>query len=398
MSGTFKRVAKIAEKIFSATFAGLTFAQLWDLCFPGNHTALVQRRQSLLIISRARMVAAVFAVLTPLWIGIDMLVFPRDLWSALAVLRVVASFAFFMLAISYRGSDNIRAARIALMWLLAIPVLFFVVSHPLLDRFEMAGSAAAVASGYAFLPFVMVAGLSVFPITAIEGAAFSLPLLLSQFLAAMVGSHMFPFNSYLGAGWLLMLLAVVATMAGMSQLHFMMALVNQASHDVLTGTFTRRVGEELLANHYVGAVRSDAPLAIAFFDLDHFKSINDKYGHEEGDKALHSAALAMRNILRRGDLVVRWGGEEFVMIMPGTDKAGALVAVERLRGLGFGKRPDGTPLTASIGIAERISDASQDWHGLVEIADQRMYVAKKTGRDKVFMGEEAATKPQLVTV
>lgn len=373
--------------LVARVFGDLTVTQLQDLLFFHQHSPLVARRRAMLITSRVRMVAAVFALLTPLWIAVDMMIFAWPLWAELAGLRLAATLAFALLAFGFRTSESIRAAHRALIWLLAVPTLFFLVSYPLLSHSDLSGPATAVATGYAFLPFVMVAGLSVFPITAIEGAVFAAPMILAQIAAALYGDDMslFSFSSLMGALWLLAVLATVATLAGMSQLHFMMALVNQASHDGLTGAFTRRVGEELFELQFGNAMRTDAPIACVFIDLDNFKSLNDKYGHEEGDRALRAASEGIRKCLRRGDVMVRWGGEEFVLIMPHTDCTGALTAVQRMRTHGIGQRPDGVPQTASVGIAERNADGCADWQHLVEKADQRMYSAKQDGRNRVCL-------------
>jgi len=366
----------------------LSIEQLRDLMHPGGHTPLIQRRRAVLIHSRVRMVAAAFAVLTPLWIVIDVIIFGWPLWGWLAALRLVASGAFGALALGYRINDDIRSAWRGLALLLAVPTAFFIVSHPILNEHEIVGVAAAVAAGYAFLPFVMVAGLSVFPLTAVEGAIFATPLLSAHLIAGLYGSLVFPFPSYLGALWLLLLIMVVATLAAMSQLHFMMALVDQASHDGLTGAFSRRIGEELLRLQFAHAQRSDYPLAVVFFDLDNFKGINHRFGHDEGDKVLRQASDAIRDMLRQSDVLVRWGGEEFVVIMPNTPRDGALVAVERRRIKGFGQRPDGTPQTASIGIAEYSTDRPADWEKLVDLADHRMYLAKQNGKNRIVASDK----------
>jgi diguanylate cyclase (GGDEF)-like protein len=214
--------------------------------------------------------------------------------------------------------------------------------------------------------------------------ALSAPLLLAYLLTGLLGYQLLPFASHLGALWLLLLLATVATLAGMSQLHFMSQLVDQSSHDGMTRAYNRRVGEEMVVQQFVTAVRAAAPLAMAFVDLDDFKSINDRYGHEEGDNALRGAATALRRVLRRGDILVRWGGEEFLALMPNTDADGALIAINRLRDVGLGLRPDGRPLTASIGVAERVCDGAEQWTDLVEKADQRMYAAKEAGKNRVL--------------
>ena len=162
-----------------------------------------------------------------------------------------------------------------------------------------------------------------------------------------------------------------------------------ATFDELTSAGNRRLMEMELNELFSRPSHAGLPHAIAVLDLDHFKSVNDRYGHEEGDNTLRKATEQLRKVLRRGDILIRWGGEEFLVVMPGTDAAGARVAIERLRAEGLGPRPDGVQQTASIGIAERIADSTADWGDLVEKADQRMYVAKKSGKDRVVtIGDE----------
>lgn len=385
-------VRRFAERAFQAVSGDLTINQLEDLLRPGGHSPIIQRRRALLIHSRVRMVAATFAVLTPLWIVIDVLFFTWPLWGQLAGLRIVATAAFAALALGYRARDDIQSAWVGLGLLLSIPTIFYLISHPMLNSIAVGTPEEAIAAGYAYLPFVMVAGLSVFPLTAIEGAAFALPLLFAHLYAGYNGSMIFPFPSYLGAAWLLSLIMVVATLAAMSQLHFMMQLVHQASHDGLTGAFGRRIGEELVRLQVASARRTEQPLAMVFIDLDHFKQINDRFGHDEGDKTLRNVAAAIRDALRGADILVRWGGEEFLVVLPNTDIAGAVQAVERLTSAGLGNRPDGQPQTASIGVVELLQDGLSDWQALVDKADQRMYRAKQSGRNRVVWSDDAGAE------
>jgi diguanylate cyclase (GGDEF)-like protein len=374
-------------KAFLASIAGhilsdLPCEQLNCLLLPTRHPSLLARRRADMIVSRVRLVAALFAVLTPLWIIVDILVFSWPVWPLLAVGRVVTSIAFAMLALSYGNASKMADAYRALALMFGIPTLFFIYSHPMLSHFQMYGAAAAIAAGYAFLPFVMVAGLSVFPLTAAEGVAFALPVLFAEALVALLQLDLLSWSSHLGAFWLLLLIAAVATLSGMSQLGFMVAIVRQATHDALTGCFTRASGEELLDIQFRIASRNGASLAVVFVDLDDFKKVNDRFGHVAGDQVLVAAAESLRRNLRSSDILVRWGGEEFVLILPDTDCAAAELTVERLRFMGLGSRPDGTPLTASYGIAEQAAECAKDWKHLVEIADQRMYQAKEAGKDR----------------
>lgn len=114
-----------------------------------------------MIVNRVRFFALLFAVLTPLWGLIDIMVFHSGLWMQLAVLRLITSLAFGALVIFYRPSGTLLNAYWAIAILFAIPTLFYVASHSLLSAYELNDISAAVASGYAFLPFLLMTGLSI---------------------------------------------------------------------------------------------------------------------------------------------------------------------------------------------------------------------------------------------
>lgn len=376
----------IAEAIFGA----VPRDALRALVFPSGHSSLLARRRAEVIISRVRMVAGLFAILTPLWIIVDVLVFSWPVTILLVLGRLVTTIAFAMLARSYRDATKMADAYRAMAIMFVIPTLFFIYSHPMLSHFHMVGAAAAISAGYAFLPFVMVAGLSVFPLTAVEGVLFALPVLSAEALVALLQLDLLNWSSHLGAFWLLLLITTVASLAGMSQLSFMISLLRHASHDGLTGCFARASGEELLDIQFHIAARSGAPLSIAFLDVDNFKQINDQFGHDAGDRILTALAEKLRANLRTGDIILRWGGDEFVIILPDTNRPTAAMAIARLRESGLGVRPDGSRLTASFGMAERLADGAENWHDLVKIADQRMFQAKLAGKDRVIdSGEQA---------
>lgn len=131
------------------------------------------------------------------------------------------------------------------------------------------------------------------------------------------------------------------------------------------------------------SLRQDEPLTLVFLDLDHFKTINDRYGHDAGDQVLSQFAHRVRGAVREQDVLVRWGGEEFVLLLPMTPHAVAVEVLRRVQAGGFGERPDGQPLTASMGLAERCQDGSETLAALLERADQRMYQAKNAGRNRL---------------
>ena len=153
------------------------------LLTPFRHPLLISRHRAGLIVDRVRLFALLFALLTPLWGVIDFVAFPYPLWAQLLALRVLVCLAFFSLLLFYRDREHMADAYLAMFILFAIPTLFYVGSHTLLAHYELADMPAAVAAGYAFLPFVLMAGLALFPLTLLENLLVASVLLLAQGLA-----------------------------------------------------------------------------------------------------------------------------------------------------------------------------------------------------------------------
>ncbi|MDE2090019.1 MAG: GGDEF domain-containing protein, partial [Gammaproteobacteria bacterium] len=270
----------------------------------------------------------------------------------------------------------------ALAALFFIPAVFFLFSHAVLWGVPLSRIGATMASGYAFLPFVMVAGLSIFPLTVLELAVLALPLLaVAGIPVAERHAFMMPAFNAMAVLWLLVLVAAVGSLSAVSQLQLLRTLFATSVIDPLTGVFNRGSGAELIALQFALARRHGYPLALAFVDLDDFKQINDTAGHDSGDRLLEQTAQAWRTALRKSDAILRWGGEEFILLLPYADCAQAEHLVRsRLPAL---QRPDGKPLTYSIGIAEWSADGLTHWQPLVALADQRMYQAKAAGKARI---------------
>lgn len=165
-----------------------------------------------------------------------------------------------------------------------------------------------------------------------------------------------------------------------------MALEDLASHDPLTGALNARAYYRSCDQLIHASQRSNQPFAVLFVDLDHFKSINDRYGHAAGDEVLRVVADTMQTNVRRSDVVGRIGGEEFSIFLPNTSEAGAERLAEMLRQAIEAACPqvDGQTLTitASIGVAAKTFE-SQTMQVIQQLADTAMYEAKKGGRNRV---------------
>ena len=168
-----------------------------------------------------------------------------------------------------------------------------------------------------------------------------------------------------------------------------------ASTDYLTGAYNRAAFVERSEALMALARRHSHPLVALIIDVDHFKHVNDQYGHPAGDEVLRSFAAACQAQLRKSDLLARWGGEEFAILLPETGAADCEQMAERLReaiaGLSVETSSGPIQVTVSIGCALRQLE-TRDIFQLVARADQALYQAKQSGRNRVVMFEYTATK------
>ncbi len=130
------------------------------------------------------------------------------------------------------------------------------------------------------------------------------------------------------------------------------------------------------------ADRHHLPLSLVIFDVDHFKQINDTHGHQAGDRVLVELSQLARDAMRAGDILVRWGGEEFLLLLPNTGLAGAAVVADKLR-TSFASRaiPGVGVVTASFGVVAYVEGQTVD--GWIRRVDRALYAAKRSGRNRV---------------
>jgi two-component system cell cycle response regulator len=169
--------------------------------------------------------------------------------------------------------------------------------------------------------------------------------------------------------------------------------LEMAVTDPLTGLHNRRYISSRLRQALASANNGGAPVSVMIADIDHFKSINDLYGHEAGDVVLQGFAGRMQSALRALDLAARYGGEEFLVVMPGAGMAEARIAAERLRST-VAEEPfvleDGTDIavTVSVGLAQ--ASFGETFEALLRRADAALYTAKNEGRNQVQAADAAA--------
>lgn len=162
--------------------------------------------------------------------------------------------------------------------------------------------------------------------------------------------------------------------------------------DYLTEIYNRRHFEEILKREFARALRYNLHLSLFMCDIDHFKRINDTYGHAAGDSVLKEVARLIHSSLREIDVVGRWGGEEFIGLLTQAKKADAKKVAERIlqsvSAHKFQGLPENEKITVSIGVASIPEDADIDnWEKLVKAADEALYRAKRNGRNRVELSE-----------
>jgi diguanylate cyclase (GGDEF)-like protein len=167
-------------------------------------------------------------------------------------------------------------------------------------------------------------------------------------------------------------------------------LRRQALRDGLTGAYNRRYFDQMLDEELKRAKRMKHPLSLILIDVDHFKSLNDRYGHPTGDAVLRAIVRSLTAALRRpGDLLARYGGEEFAVILPGVDLHGAMAVAERMRTSAEARRipncdqDTARVVTLSIGVVSALAAAEESPQDMLDRADEALYRAKSEGRNRI---------------
>lgn len=350
-----------------------------------GHSIRLAARRAAMTVSRARLVFGTLAVLTPLWIAVDVRSLPAESWHALVPVRLLTAGAFAAALLWARRMRTIRDAHLALFVLYAIPAAFFVGCHAwALAR--GAGALEGFLAGYIYFPALMLGTLALFPLTVAESAAIALPTLILQVAGLAYGWPAPEWTPLAAVFWAVALLAAVAMLAGCSQLAFLIVNVREGIHDSLTGCYSRRCGEEMLDLQHSLSRRAGSELAIAVVALDGMQDVNRRSGYATGDAVLRRAAETLHDRMRAGDLLVRWSGDQYLLVLPGASLDLAEAAVQRLLSRGLGVLPERAPVTASIGLAERKRDAADDWWRLVDLAEVRMRRARAAGGNCTFAG------------
>jgi len=243
----------------------------------------------------------------------------------------------------------------------------------------LAAVAAITALDWVTGPQTFLSILSVFPVMAV--AWFALPEQAVVVASLSAGAALLIAEGS-GGVWTALALLVVLLAAAAVPGRLRDALAHQteaAATDPLTGALNRRAFQDAAERERLRAERRSEPISVAYLDLDGFKDVNDRHGHQAGDKVLEDVAASVLKTIRGTDLFCRIGGDEFVLLLPDTDAREAAAVVLRARSaMGI----ENTPVTSSVGIATfRIVPTTVG--AMIDAADDLMYQAKRQGKDRI---------------
>lgn len=166
-------------------------------------------------------------------------------------------------------------------------------------------------------------------------------------------------------------------------------LVGMATHDQLTGLYNRHYLSDALSKKVAHAKRHGELLSVMIVDIDHFKNVNDTFGHLMGDLILKAVAGTMQDSARKEDIAARFGGEEFIMVLDNCTAHDALIKAEHLRSKIQRLHPEDIAVTASFGVVQ-LDEDTQRYEDLLKNADMALYMAKEEGRNRVILYEKKA--------
>lgn len=359
------------------------FRQLWALVRASSRVPpACQPKHRSVVQARAAALCRVLAVLTLLWVPIDALWLGDLHADSLLVLRLCVAAGLFGLA---RIAPRLPVPVVvhSFVWWQAIGFgLIQLQVEPVRD--------SALQIGYGLFPYLLAAQLALFALpwwrTLLAGLAPAMQL------AVVLRTHPPSGAQAWNSLWLLGLIIAIAAWTSQAQLRLLVDLLDarrDALHDALTGLANRRYAGERIEAARAHAIRHGESLSLLMLDIDHFKQVNDRWGHANGDRVLAELANVLRDSLRAGDMAARVGGEEFLVLLPGDDLEQARDAAERIRArvaaLRIALPGEMIATTVSIGIATLT--AAESVGQLLGRGDIALYAAKRAGRNRCLAWE-----------
>lgn len=347
------------------------------------------------IVVRLRLMCLFFAVTVPLFAFFDFMILPSQQAQFLLGARIALSISLLFLAYITSQHVSEMVIRITLTAAFFLPTIFYISSMLSFTIIPATG----VPLFFSMMPYLIMAMAGLFPLTIVGGV-----LLIATIFVPFAWFEIDQFNgNYLqlfDKVWLLFLFSGISLWLQSGQLSMLMKLYRESTIDPLTGLINRRV---LLRQAHLEQQNSEQdliPFSVMMFDLDRFKRVNDTYGHLIGDRVLVMIARVMRREFRSKDIIARFGGEEFVAILPGLSLEHALVVAQRIANAIRDEAvavndSEYIHVSSSIGVTEYQPQESIE--KTLKRVDDLLYYAKTNGRDMVASDNEMNSDPKYPT-
>ncbi len=357
---------------------------LFDLLTSQRHSPDFTQTRYSYMAARIRLMCLFFSCTIPLFSFYDFIVFTAAQSQALFSYRITLSAALFFIAYFSSSTSRVAAIRLCAVLAFLFPTLFYLASvHALSKEVDM-----GMPLIFSMMPYLTLAMLGLFPFTAIGGAALSIVVFIpiSLYEAEFYNGSLY---ELLNKVWLFILFSGISLWLQTGQLSMLMRLYRESTIDPLTELINRRVLLRQVKLQQEFYTHEGIPFSVMMFDLDRFKRINDTYGHPVGDRVLIMIANILRRELRTSDVIARFGGEEFMVLLPGLPLEHALPVAQRVACAIQQEElalQDGSKLqvTASIGVTEYRDD--EEVSTLLKRVDDHLYKAKTEGRNRVISG------------
>jgi diguanylate cyclase (GGDEF)-like protein len=376
-----RRKLSTPSRLFFSYFSLDTYA-LNDLMSTQNHSDDFITTRTSYITTRLWFMCMFFSLSVPVFSFFDFIFLPNKEAIYLLSARIVLSISLLMLAQALKMWPLVRTVRVVMPLAFLLPMLFFIASMLIIKSIP----AELVPSIFSMMPYFILAMLGLFPLT-ISGGFFVIFCIFTPFVIYNLVLVKQPFWLFFNDVWLFMLFAGISLWLQIGQLSMLMKLYRESTIDPLTKLINRRVLLRLAKrSHEYHEVYS-----VVMFDLDRFKRVNDNYGHATGDKVLVVVAKVIQKELRTTDIIARFGGEEFVAILPKTELNEANIIASRVA-IAISQQviilANGNELsvTASVGVTQRKQEENLD--DTLKRADDFLYFAKQNGRDRVVSDYE----------
>lgn len=357
---------------------------MFDLLTSNRHSPDFTFTRYSYLAARLRLMCLFFACTIPLFSFYDFMVFSFEQSQALFSYRITLAASLFFIAYFSSSLFEIRTIRLCTALAFLFPTLFYISCIYTLSK----NGHTEIPLIFSMMPYLILAMLGLFPFTAMGGV-----LLAGAVFTPIAVYEVQTYNGELyelfNKAWLFVLFAGISLWLQTGQLSMLMKLYRESTVDPLTELINRRVlirQIKQLQEHYS---HDGVPFSVMMFDLDRFKRINDTYGHPVGDKVLVMMAEILRRELRSSDIIARFGGEEFMVLLPGLSLAHAIPIAERvgsaIRGASLMlKEGEILKVTSSIGVTSYQN--GEETSQLLKRVDDLLYRAKSEGRDRVISG------------